>query len=931
MRKAILILTLLFWTLGEAISQTTVKGKLQDAQSGEGIVGVNVYLEGTQNGTISDAEGNFSFITDAQGEFLLVASSVGYKSLRRQVQLTGGVLDLGALRVEVDMMSLDAVVLVGSRNENRTVLDTPVPIDVISLDEALPSMPQVDINELLNYAAPSFTSNRQTISDGTDHIDPASLRGLGPDQLLVLVNGKRRHTTSLVNVNGTVGRGNVGTDLNSIPASSIKRIEILRDGAAAQYGSDAIAGVINIVLKDQVDQFNASLSSGIYKEGDGERITFSTNYGFKLGKSGFFNLSGEFSDRDYTNRMEEYTGTIFSEEYLSDPTLNVEGAATQEQLMQMRGLDRSDFNMRVGNSAVLNTALMFNASHPIAGNAELYAFGGLNYRNGEAAGFYRRPAQMDRVVFEIYPNGFLPEIHSYILDKSIGIGLKGKINGWNVDFSNTYGNNSFRYQIENTNNASMGASSPTSFDAGGFSFMQNTTNLDVNRYFDNFLDGFNLAFGAEFRVENYEIEAGEEASWKNYGLRTVFETETLPTGEVIIKNEKVVDVLGKAAGAQVFPGFRPEAALDKFRTNTALYLDMEADLTKQLMVGGAVRFENYSDFGNTLTGKLSTRLKVTKSIAVRAAASTGFRAPSLHQKYFNTVGTQFVGGIPYEVGTFTNDSRAAKLLGIPELKEETSFNLSLGMTAAITDFWNLTIDGYRIEIDDRVVLTGRFSGGSDTPQNQEIARLLQKAGAGRAQFFSNAINTETMGLDIINTFNFRIGQGYLKSVLAANFNETEVGDDINTSELLKGKENIYFDREQRAVYETGTPASKISWTNNFSWNRFSTMLRVVRFGSIEYHYPSADFESSKAHNKFTEQTETRDQTFGAKFVTDLSLSYELTDNLTVTAGANNLFDVYPDKHTHQSNTSDGRFIYSRRMTQFGFNGAFYFARLNVKF
>jgi iron complex outermembrane recepter protein len=911
-------LQLLFFWGQTAFAQKTVTGKISDT-NGETLPGVTILIKGTSMGTTSDMEGSYN-IPVKEG-VTLVFSSVGFTSCEIMI----GKADTLNVTLKAENINLGELVIVGSRNPTRTKTDTPVAVDIIPMNLLLQSASQVDLNAMLTYFAPSFQSNRQTIADGTDHIDPASLRGLGPDQILVLINGKRRHTTSLVNVNGTFGRGSVGTDMNTIPASAIERIEILRDGAAAQYGSDAIAGVINIVLKKEVEKLTSFLTSGIHKAGDGAMLQYNTNYGFKLGEKGYIIISGDLTKRGYTNRADDYSGPIFSSD----------GQGDEAELVK-RELTRHDFRMHVGNSAITNAATFFNASLPLAPNTELYAFGGLNYRFGESAGFYRLPNQTDRVVTEIYPNGFLPEILSNIVDKSLGIGLKGKVKGWNVDFSNTFGRNFFMFTVSNSLNASLLTASPTNFNPGGFSFTQNTTNLDFNHYFKSFLTGFNLAFGSEFRVDNYGIIAGEENSWKNYGFRNITKTVEVKddNGSVIFTYEKVVgqfDELKKAGGAQVFPGFRPENAINRYRSNISVYLDTEADITRSFMVSGAARFEHYSDFGSTLNGKLAARLNFSKKYALRGAVSTGFRAPSLHQQFYSSVITRFLGDTPFEVGTFSNESTVAKVLGIPKLKEETSVNMSLGFTARPIESLTLTADLYSIQIKDRIVLTGLFSGNASAPsgsQDRRIYDLLYSVNANLAQFFTNAISTNTNGLDLVATWKMTPGKGNLNLSLAANLNKTTVGDKINTSDLLKGKESVYFSRDQKGVYEVGTPRNKVNLTVNYKSGKFSTMIRTVRFGEITFLHPDDGGSPDKfVLNTFTGKKETRDQTFSAKFVTDFSISHQINPNLSITLGGNNIFDIYPDKQKHSDNNAFGRFVYSRQITQFGFNGAFYFVRL----
>ncbi|TYP72922.1 TonB-dependent receptor [Aquimarina intermedia] len=932
-----------------------ITGTVLDDQS-QPLPGVSVILKNTETGVITDFNGQYT-IAAAQGQ-TLVFSYVGFETQEKLI--TGTVINV----TMQSGVALDEIVLVGTRNPNRTVVETAVPIDVLDIKELASATPQVNLNQILNYVAPSFSSNTQTISDGTDHIDPASLRGLGPDQVLVLVNGKRRHTTSLVNVNGTFGRGNVGTDLNAIPAVAIKRIEVLRDGAAAQYGSDAIAGVINIVLRSDVNELDFTVTTGANVSRnaekqtggvDGESVNVAASYGLPIGeKGGFINFSGDFDYREPYNRMKAWEGSIFNgynaieyeaskdnaslKELQTDLTeiksyaervnyfspqlqSDIQSAATLEDLqpildidvteqeLQARGQERSDYNMRVGQSGLRGGRFFANISLPLDDNeTELYAFAGLSSRKGNSAGFYRLPNQ-SRTYTPVYINGFLPEINSKISDQSISIGLRGKINNWEVDFSNTYGKNSFLYTITNTSNASLLNATPTTFDAGGFSFLQNTTNLDITQFYEDIFAGLNVAFGAEHRLEVYEITEGEEESYAQYDNN----------GDVITNSSQSppTDFFGRnrPGASQVFPGFSPANELSRDRTSIAGYLDIEADFTEKWLLSFATRYENYSDFGSTINFKVATRYKLTEDINLRAAANTGFRAPSLHQLNFNSTSTIFDNsGNPQEVGTFTNDSRAAELLGIPELKEETSQSISIGLTAKIPSLnLSVTVDGYFVTIDDRIVYTGQFEGpGTDS----ELDRLLAQANATAASFFANAIDTESKGLDIVLTHKASLGATMeLKSDLAATLSQTRQVGDINASDVLRraNKVETYFPEDSRVYLEEAVPRTKINLSNSLTTDTFNVFLRNVYFGEVT--------EAST----FVE----RQQDFGSKIVTDLSLGYKASESLTVTIGANNLFDIYPDRADPAfDNRSGGRFDWSRRAQQFGIGGRFVFARLN---
>jgi iron complex outermembrane recepter protein len=939
-----------------SMSAQTIKGKVTD-NIGEALSFMNVVEKGTTNGTTTDENGEFSLDVKNLPTTISV-SSLGFKTVEKKITDASYV----TIVLEEDNLALDEVVIVGSRNPSRTAVNSPVPVDIIDVSELVQQGPQVNLNQILNFVAPSFTSNTQTISDGTDHIDPASLRGLGPDQVLVLINGKRRHNSSLVNVNGTFGRGSVGTDLNAIPAASIKRIEVLRDGAAAQYGSDAIAGVINIVLKESVGEltFNVTSGANFSKNAngqtggtDGGTVNVSANYGVSLGdKGGFINFTGDFDYREDYSRMKEWEGNVFNLyntverfanadgyslvdlldddvsdvlQYANAAGINLNGATTKTELqgilnadnttaeLAARGLQRTDFNMRVGQSEVRGGRFFANFELPLDKNGtKLYSFAGLSSRTGNSAGFYRLPNQ-SRTFTPAYNNGFLPEINSLVKDKSVSVGIKGKISDWNIDFSNTWGENSFLYTIGNTFNASLQNASPTTFDAGGFAFAQNTVNLDINQFFEDSLEGLNVAFGAEYRLENYEIFSGEEASYAQYTA----------TGEQITtaSQNPATDFFGNArpGGSQVFPGFSPSNQLSRGRSSIAAYFDLEAEITSKFLLSFATRFENYSDFGSTVNFKLASILKASDNFNIRASLNTGFRAPSLHQLNFNSTSTIFdQNGDPQEVGTFANDSRAAQLLGIPQLKEETSKSASIGFTAKLPESGiSFTVDGYIVAIDDRVVYTGQFAGpGTGT----ELDNLLSQANAQKASFFANAIDTESKGLDIVITHKTNIGtNSRLKTDLSATFSKTKQVGQIKASDILEsaGLVSTYFPEDSRVYLEEAVPRSKINLSNNFTFNKFNLFLRNVYFGKVTEATTNID----------------RQQIFSSKVVTDLTLGYKASEDLTITVGANNLLDIYPDRAAQTladggNNRSSGRFDWSRRAQQFGIGGRFLFARLS---
>jgi iron complex outermembrane receptor protein len=930
------IFVLFQFSMFNSFAQTTgtIKGIVKDA-SGQALQGASVQVQGSRGGTTTDNSGNYS-INAPTGKQVLIISFVGYATRRIDVVVAEGTTIQQDIAL-ADVGDLTNVTVIGSRNASRTRVQTPVPVDVIPISQVINEIGQVDVNQILNFIAPSFQSARQTISDGTDHVDPAQLRGLGTDQVLVLINGKRRHQSALVNVNGTVNRGQVGTDMSAIPATAIERIEILRDGASAQYGSDAIAGVINIVLKKMTGLLEAGISYGGYvteydknyalykitnktddpsvKITDGNTLQGSIGYGFNIGK-GYLSLTGELINRLGTNRTGTYTGSVYP---------NVGGVNRDDSIMAARGQTRNTFDMRVGNSAMKGGAAFYNFGYPIGAKGELYIFGGYSKKKGEATGVYRYPSGIPGNattyapgVFALYPDGFLPEIHSDIMDFSTAAGFRTKFNDWNFDISNTFGTNKFEFGVENSVNYSQFAvagNNQTTFDAGGLKFWQNTVNGDVSKKY-NVLQGLNVAAGLEYRVESFGLISGEEASYNNYDV-----------------NSKA------AAGAQVFPGFLNTIGDDKTRNAKAVYLDLEQDITNKFLVTGALRFENYSDFGSTLNYKFSSRYSFSDAFNVRASLSSGFRAPSMQQRFFAKTNTLFVsqGGtlVPVQAGTFTNDSDPARILGIPKLKEETSQNYSVGFTARPFTGFELTVDAYQIDIDDRIILTNNFTGGN----NAQLKAQLDAVGASTANFFTNAIDTRARGLEAVASYNLRfLRQHSLRTTLAMTFidNEVKKGPDgkpiIHASDILiaSGQLGNYFNREDQSRVEVANPRNKISLMFNYRYSKFSAMLRFVNFGKVIYLDPSIDPANPVTFpmNAFNgNQKETLDQEFSAKTVTDISLSYQILKPLTITIGANNVFDVYQDMHAHSGNMSLGRFVYSRRVQQMGFNGAYYFGRL----
>ena len=902
-----------------------LRGRVTDAQSGSALPGVAVAVAGTTQGVSTDNAGNYS-LPLRPGSYNIQFSFIGFTTQTRQVTI-GSADETLNIQLAENVQSLTDVVVVGSRSTQvRSSVETVAPVDIISSRE-LQATGQIEPTQMINLVAPSFNSARQTVADGTDHIDPATLRGLGPDQVLVLLNGKRRHNQALINVNGTVGRGSVGTDLNTIPTAAIERIEVLREGASSQYGSDAISGVVNVVLKKDTGT-TASLHLGQFYEGDGGNAQLGLYHGIKLGDRGVVGVAADIRLRQGTNRAGTYTGPVYVN---WNASRNTAAGETEEAWLARRQTlyerDRAliaennfslEDNMQIGNSAVNNFGGMINGNYKLAPNVEVYFSGVLNHRKGQAAGFYRYPSQTSQVIPELYPNGFMPQIHSTIWDRSLLAGIGGEFGGgWRWDFSNVFGGNSFRYDVKNSNNASQfanGANAQTEFYAGTIKFNQNTSDLGISRDFGGELGlkSFNVASGLSFRLDNYQIEPGEEASYRNYDPAS-----------------------GRAGGAQVFPGFQPDNEVNANRNVFGAYIDVETDLTDRLLLNAAGRYENYSDFGGNLAGKLSARYKFADFFSLRGTIANGFRAPSIHQRYFSSIATVFVpvegqGLQPRQQGTFPNNSPVAAAFGIPSLTAEKSTNYSLGVTSQPLSNLSITVDAYQIDIRDRIVLTGQFQRGTSAA-GQQVTQLLDAAGQQEVQaavFFTNAVNTRTRGIDIVASSDYRVGPGTLTFSLAGNINETEVRGEPKGSTTLSA--DVFgatlFNRQEEGRLEWAQPRSKFTLGALYRGGKFGGNLRVTRFGETK---------------SFDPNTAQLDERFRAKVVTDLSLNYQINRILQVTVGANNLFDVYPDplrvtqyptpdNPTSVDNSSFGRFVYSRNVSQFGFNGGYYFVSLSAR-
>ncbi|QUL37071.1 TonB-dependent siderophore receptor [Erythrobacter sp. JK5] len=813
------------------------------------------------------------------------------------------------------------IIVTGTRRTDRTVADSTVPIDIIASDSLL-NQGATETNRLLNNLVPSFNFPQPSLTDGTDSLRPATLRGLAPDQVLVLVNGKRRHISSLLNLNGSVGRGSSGVDLNAIPALAIDRIEVLRDGAASQYGSDAIAGVINIQLKrseggraqatfgkyittmDGVDQVatvapttgtgdnpDITFTGKDRTRRDGDTFTFATNIGLPVGASGYFNWTTEYRDRQPTNR----SGPDLRRQYsgVGDPRETT--------------FDRYSHRFGDGKSQDLN--FFVNAGADLGTDFELYAFGSYGTRQANGTGFYRRSLDARNRDFAnggqpFYPDGFLPQIDSDIEDIAGAMGIRGEAGGWNLDLSVNYGSNRLDYGVSNSWNASLGGiQSPTNFDAGGLRAGQTSVNVDAQREIDLGIAVSSVAFGAEWRNENYKIIAGQ--------------LESYVAGPFTFSN-------GSAPGAQVFPGFAPSTAIDRSRDSYAAYLEIDTDLSDMFNIQVAGRFEDFSDFGSTVNGKLAARFEPVDGLAIRGSVSTGFRAPGMAQQFFSTTSTNNIAGVGLvEVGTFPVDSPIAVALGAEPLEPEESVNISGGVVFTMVPGLNVTVDYYNIKINERIVLTENLQGA-------DVVAILQAAGVvgTSARFFINGIDTRTEGVDIVASYRLPdFGLGRFTLTAGYNINDTEITDRRTFSGFTAQR---LFARPESFRLTDGQPSNKLNLGLDWDLAPFGATLRANRFGSVFLPIGSnGDIAIAKGDAP-------GDVTLSPSWVVDLEARFDALDNVQLAVGANNLLDEYPDRLPF--GTVDGfnfglnnSFLPYSSQSPFGFSGRFLYGRVSIDF
>ena len=851
----VLLLASLFTLSTTLLVAQTVSGSVTD-DSGDPLIGASILEKGTANGTVTDFDGNYS-INVSSLPTTLVITYTGYTSTELEVSKAGS----GNNITLATGVGLDEVVVTGNRAKLRTILDSPVPIDNINA-AALLSTGQNNIEQMMNYKVPSFNSQNQAISDATAHYDPADLRGLGPSRTLVLINGKRKNQSAQVYLNRTPGKGEVGVDLKSIPTGAIERIEVLRDGAAAQYGSDAIAGVINIILKEDTDYDMLTAKTGVTSQGDGFNFAADYNSTLNVGK-GKLNFTLGYFNQGLTNRAGEISDT--NEQYDDWIKENPTGG------------------MIVGQPDMEKLDVFTNFSYPIGENAKFYTVNGVTTRTGRSFAFYRAPYWRGDVAeaefwtpAELFA-GYHPTFETDITDNMNTAGFQFKLAGFNADLSGTFGRNDVRYTVNRSVNRDYLADhgwSPRTFNPGGYTFANRILNFDLNRTLGD-ADNIAIGLGVELKGENFQSHEGDRHSYYK-------------------------------GGSDSFAGIKPEEVVDVNRNSTAVYGLVDFDITDDLLIGAAARFENYSDFGSNFSWKANARYKLGNNGAIRASYSTGFRAPTLHQRYLINSQYIIVDGSPDPVlqGTLANDNPAVMALGVPSLTAETSKNLTAGLTYRINNYLSASADFYQIDVDDRVLFSSQITALNE---GDAIDQILQENGVVGVQFFINAGQTRTTGVDfVLNMNRVPAGSGYFGGVLSANFNNPEILS-INVPSTLETGGYDIFDRREQSLILYSRPRSKVILGLNYEIGDFRFGLDNTRFGEVTV--------TSATGN------EADDQVHAAKLITDFNMRWRMDENINWTVNINNIFDVYPDELLESTGENPGgRFRYSSIVQQQNFLG-----------
>jgi iron complex outermembrane recepter protein len=869
----------------------SITGVVIDSSTNKPLIGAAVSIKGKNETVITDKEGKFTI--DAVPPEILVITSVGYVPYEITVNTDTNFTIKLVLNDDLNLLTINVV---GSRGKPRIDVNRAVSVDIIK-SAALENTGQVDLGQMVQFTSPSFNSAKNAINGVANYADPASLRGMSPDQSLVLINGKRRHQFSAINNNVTVGKGTVVTDLNAIPALALERIEILRDGAAAQYGSDAIAGIMNLNLRKTINNGIFKTHFGITKKGDGGTVMAALNYGFGLGKQeSYFNFTLHYQYAAATNRIDPYNGIIYnSTKFIEDSIRNARGVYPTNKPVYVT---------QYGANQTKAYQAFINWGYPLSKNWTLYSFGGASKKDILAAGFFRtaRPADVNSNPDQ-HPDGYTPELPGINIDYSLFAGVsKLSANGWNIDLSTGYGLNYLDLFSNKSSNPSLGNASPTNFYVGRNKFGQSTTEVIFSKKFSKLksIKSFNLAFGSQLRIDNFKLTEGDTASYA--------------IGPLALSG-------GKTPGSSGRPGIALADRTNESRTNVAVFIDIESDITEKFLVAAAGRYENYSDFGSNLSGKLATRIKFTNNFAFRASVNRGFRAPSL-QQIFNsqTTSTVQAGTIRQTKQLSSNDARL-KQLGIEAPKPELSWNYNVGLIAKAGNHFSFTVDVYQINVSNRIIISEQLAVTSAIPAL--VTAFPASTAIREITFFTNHINTSTKGVDFITNFKHNFSsKSNVDISIAFTANKTQISSQKPTPAALQAGAAApvkLIDTISISLIETSQPRNKVQVGIGYQLGKFLITGKATYFGKvIAWEKPVAKSHAS--------------QTFAGKTLTDLTVNCNIAPKFTVSIGANNIFNVYPDKvNPNYASYSNGQVPYTRNANQFGFNGSFYYATFNFKF
>lgn len=818
------------------------------------LIGATVAAGNT--GTVTDLDGKYS-LNIAPGTYTVRVSYTGYVSQDQEWSFEKGENKTWDVNLSVDAISLGDVVVVGTRTAPRSNTTSPLPVDVFKADD-LVSTGQATFDKALQYRVPSFNTVQTPVNDATSLLDPYEIRNMGPSRTLILINGKRKNMSALLYTQTSPGRGETGADISAIPTDMIKRVEILRDGASAQYGSDAIAGVMNIVLKDDVDDGRITLRTGMTSEGDGEMIGVSLNNGASLGEDGFIHYGIDLQKTLLANRP----GTVSAVGEAGDFGADI---ADVEAFLA----DYPDAGNINGSPENASIKFAVNAGKKVSEAGTVYGNAAYVFKKVNSFANYRTPYWRTLEDFpylaDFFPNGpngeyigYVPTFEGDLIDYHGTIGFKNEKNGWITDVSFTTGANEQTYIVNNSHNRNgtlnpdgtftYRENSPLSFDPGGTRFSHNVGNVDVTK---RFTDQFAIAFGAEFRTEDFTIIEGKLSSYED-------------------------------GGPDSFSGNDPRNSGKFNRYNFGGYIDLAYDITEDFLINGTFRAENYSDFGGTEVFKLSSRYKLADDkVTIRGSFSTGFKAPTLHQIYTQKAQYSFVPGSGIQVGGLINNvSREARLLGLPSLNPEKSTNITVGLGLRPTPQFSLTLDYYNIAVEDRIILSTEIGATADG--NTQLDEILSSNNLSDLSFFVNGLDTRTAGIDFVATYrNIELGAGKLNANLSGNYVLTNERDGkVKNPDLVENAGQSVANQTQEALFFTSRPEFKVILGLDYTMGKFGFSLNNTVFG------PTTFYQQGLSDGLYTE--------FQTKVVTDLGITYNANEHITIALNINNLLNVLPE-------------------------------------